>query len=308
MKRCIPTVLLLSCLMVLSCSIGNPTNSLHDSLEGFLKDLCNASKHVYMQDLDLLIHADSTAKGDFPYDQVGKWVFCDYYSDTIDEITTDPIVASTLSSNDWGEGIWDRPAEQNKVSENGFIVTGYDDDTIPIIFLISDAADPYTNKYHVYQSLPYQDDGIHGKNVWFGNGHVFYFNPVDGNVAAGEPYLEIFPDIVTDEILELRYQETSYYQYNGIHAGGCPEDLGSTMEEMIAAFGMPVQTITKPQREDSDWDSRNILFLYTNGETYARQGYIHYANDEISIRIFLTWFGTSDTLNVTAMYFRKIGT
>lgn len=286
------------------------------TLDDLIEGVCDPGGRVSMDDLDSLINAHSgPATGrvvlrapvgkDFPYDEVGKWVFCDYYCDTLDGIegslTTNPVVFT----NDWGApDVWDRPEERSQ--ESCREILGADDSAIAAIFHVTDEADPYDGKYHVYRYLPYREDGVYDRNVWFGNGHVFYFNPVgSAGTAPGAPALEVFPDIVTNEILELRFDGTSYYEYRGIHAGAdqVSVDPGSTAAELFATLGEPVETVVKDDIEGSDWDARNTYFLFTG----LHWGYIHYQNRRVNVRIFLVHSDDPNdpTMYVKGMYFVK---
>lgn len=248
--------------------------------------VCNSTIKVSIKE------ADDYLMPSYDTGELGKWVFCDYYTANIDDVTSSFIMGGA-GTNDWGADIWG-----DGTPESGHFVSGVYDRTIRFIFYVDGIS-----KFHVYEYLPYGSD-YSGKNLWFGETHIFYLDPVDnGQIAIGAPYLELFPDISNNDILEVRVEKTSYYEYRGLHAGNhdINEDPGSTMQEMISVLGNPLAAVYVNTMEDIAWDNYNNLYIFDNNEG----GYIHYVDQDntINARIFLRKL-TDNNYHIIAIYMR----
>jgi hypothetical protein len=229
---------------------------------------------------------------------VGKWVFCDYYTDSLEGIADSFTVGSTLTSNSWGAEVWG-----DGTPESGYSVSGSHKKSVRFIFCVDNTAP----SFHVYEYLPFGSDYT-GKNLWFGDEHVFYFDPAsNGQIATGAPSLELFPDTATHTIIEFRIEDTSYFTYKGIHGGnfiatGANSDPGSTLAELSTAFGDPLSTVAVASMEAIDWNDNNKLYTFPV-DGVAAWAYIHYVDPAhfINARFFLTTLSDGE-YHITRMY------
>lgn len=259
--------------------------------------VCSPDLRVYCEQVEKLLVNSGTGNSESRTTDLGKWVFADYYTDNLDGIATNWVLGET-TQNSWGAGLWGDGSP-----ESGHRVVGDYALTVEFIIYVDALAD--STPFHVYEFLPYGSDYT-GKNIWLGDEHIFYFNPVErGLIATGAPYLEIFSDPDSGDILELRIEGTSYNKFQGIHAGNFDhlEDPGSTLMDMVNTFGKLEDVVELDSGEDIQWDRYNTFFNYPSSGD-RRGGYIHwvYPEQNLNIRVFLTQLGDSE-YHVTALYF-----
>jgi hypothetical protein len=275
------------CLLLTCCSIENKSKDnvkTCSSEIGLLADkICDETSAVSANDVEKFLADNIPVK-------LGKWVFCDYYADTTQDAAISTQISPSETINDWGSDIW-----SNGTPETGYYVSGVFKNSVRFIFKNKDK-----NKFHIYEYLEYGSD-YGTKNVWFGDRHVTYFNPVtNGNISSGSPYLEIFPDPVTNDILELRIEKTSYFKYRGIFAGNETDDPGSTEAELFSALGNPETAGSVSTINDIPFGERNTYISFNSG----KNAYIHYSDKSkrINVRIFLSK-DKAGTMRIGSLYF-----
>lgn len=294
-------ILFLATICLLGCSMdGAPSLSAAERLAAALEGVANGTSTDASFD-EALLPANARTNDPSSFLGLGKYVLGEYYTDDISSLGT-ILGLSDPEINDWGApDTWTRDGVENEPVR---FVNGNFVDEVRLIFQVemTDTDPAYRGKYHVYRYFPWRQDGNYGAvNIWFGNGHVFYLDPVEGSVLPGEPYLELFPKFTGSFIVkEARIEKTSFFEYRGVHSGGDNNgDPGSSPAEMAAAFEVTVTTQAIASMNDIIWSARNTLFTYQDG-VYTH-GYAHYENSKISCRVFFG--GWTGSLCATAMYF-----
>jgi hypothetical protein len=293
MKKSLIFILTVIILSLTCCTVppdnsntGKAANDPINSFDVLADRVCAENKSVSTSEADSFLLPVMQSAGN-PVSN--KWVFCDYYTNSLTGLA-DPFTVSSLeTTNSWGAEIWG-----NNIAETGYNVTGTFKNTVRFIFLNKDK-----NQFHVYEYLPSGSD-YGTKDVWFGDTHIFYLKPVNnGMISPGAAYLEIFPDNIKNDILEIRIEKTSYFSYRGIHAGDFDTDPGTSKDQLFVSLGNPITTKTVATIDQINWNEYNTFFLFNSD----KDSYIHYSDKtkNINVRIFLGTY-IDGTLRITSLY------